>query len=126
VLYHYRQRASSAVSTAKNRLQIADDALEILIERYRWMKCHYPKLQKTYLSHDVEIMFFFAREFEFVDETQNKFRKIARFFLRECVLVRPPLLICRYALRLQRVKLRGIGTGEMNRESNACVEEYFP
>lgn len=125
VLYHYRQRASSAVSTAKNRVQIADDAVEILLERYRWIKRYYPKLQKSYLTHDVEIMLYFAKEFEFLDETQRKFRKIARFYLKECLLVRPSLATFHYAIRLQRIALQTVGIGEANRGSSVCLEDYY-
>ena len=125
VLYHYRQRASSAVSSAKNRLQIADDALEILVERYQWVKCHYPKLRKTYLSHDVDIMLCFARDFEFSEDSEKKFKKIARFFLKECLLVRPPFVICRYAVRLQKINLRGIVTDAIKCESVTSMEDYF-
>lgn len=126
VLYHYRQRASSAVSTAKNRLQIADDSLEILVERYQWVKREYPKLRKSYLAHDVDIMLYYANELEFRDDTKNKFRKMARYYLKECVVVRPSLLTFRYVIRAQRVKLRGIGTGETNQESGVGMEDYFP
>lgn len=126
VLYHYRQRASSAVSTEKNRLQITDDALEILMERYRWIKHHYPKLSKGYLSHDVEIMLYFAREFDFTEITKKKFRAIARFYLKECLQVRSSVVIFRYALRLQRVKLGDNGSTKEKGEESDRFEEYFP
>lgn len=106
VLYHYRQRASSAVSSAKNRLQIADDALEILVERYRWVGKRFPNLYRVYLAHDVDAMLCFVREFEFTKETMKKFRKIARFYLKECVLHGRDKVTWLGAVRLQVIKLQ--------------------
>lgn len=84
-LYHYRQRASSAVSSPTNSKQITDDALEILKERYMWITYHFPDLRKTYIRHDVNILFYFARSFAFCEETRLKFRKNARFYLIESI-----------------------------------------
>ena len=105
VLYHYRQRASSAVSSEKNSLQITDDALEILIERYQWIRNRFPALCKIYLKHDVEILFYFAADLLFQRETMKKFRKIARFYFKEAILRRGGKTLLLYVLRLQTVKL---------------------
>ena len=86
VLYHYRQRKSSAVTSAKNRKQITDDALEILIERYQWIARYFPYLEKTYIQHDVEIMFYFARAFDYTKETARKFNKTSRYYLKQCMI----------------------------------------
>lgn len=105
VLYHYRQRASSSVFLLKNRQQITDDALEILIERYQWICKYFPGLRKIYLVHDVDIMFYFARDFIFTKETVKKFRKTARFYLKESVWHWSGKVNLFYALRLQIIKL---------------------
>ena len=105
VLYHYRQRASSAVSSEKNRLQILDDALEILIERYQWISTRFPNLRKTYLVHDVEIMFYFAGDFVFTKQTVKKFRKTARYYLKESLLHLCGARTILYAMRLLVIKL---------------------
>lgn len=84
ILYHYRQRISSAVVSEKNRIQKTDDALEVLIERYEWIKNKFPRLTKIYLRHDIDIMFYFAREFVFCDNTIKKFYKVAKYYSKEC------------------------------------------
>lgn len=83
-LYHYRQRISSAVSSVNNHKQKTDDALEVLIERYEWVKKYFPKLVKKYLKHDIDILFYFAQTGLFTDETIKKFRKISKYYLLEC------------------------------------------
>lgn len=118
-LYHYRQRASSAVMSPKNRLQITDDALEVLIERYQWISLRFPELRKTYIQHDVEIMFYFARSFDFCDATRLKFRKTAAYYLRQSLLYCPGLLTLRYAVRLcllNRKKLPAQRATEINKD----------
>ena len=104
VLYHYRQRMSSAVQSEKNRRQITDDSLEILIERYKWVSARYPRLRKSYLQHDVDIMFYFAREFIFSEETIQKFRKTARYYLFQSLMHFSGRITLQYALILLTLK----------------------
>lgn len=127
VLYHYRQRASSAVSSTKNRLQIADDALEILIERYQWISRRFPKLRKGYLEHDVGIMFYFAAEFDFTPETIKKFKKIARYYLKESLLCGVPVRTLLSSLRLQAIKLRAKTADDVSATSGTSddTKDYF-
>lgn len=103
VLYHYRQRASSAVYSRKNRQQKTDDALEILVERYQWICQRFPALRSVYLKHDVEILFYFAKDFDYTEELVRKFRKIARFYLKESILHYCGRVNLLYALRLQTI-----------------------
>lgn len=103
VLYHYRQRSSSAVYNRKNRLQKTDDALEILIERYQWICQRFPNLRSVYMKHDVEILFFFADSFDFAQEMVEKFRRVARFYLKESIFRYCGRVNLLYALRLQRI-----------------------
>lgn len=103
VLYHYRQRSSSAVYSRKNRLQKTDDALEILIERYQWICGRFPALRSIYLKHDVDILFYFAKDFDFTEGTVKKFRKIARLYLKESILHYCGRMNLLYALRLQTI-----------------------
>jgi len=127
VLYHYRQRASSAVSSAKNRIQITDDSLEILIERYRWIGKHFPKLTKVYLAHDVDIMFYFAQDFDFTEETIKKFRRTARFYLWQSILRRSDKVTLLYSFRLQTIKLSAAPKDDNSCKSSEVNtnQEYF-
>ena len=125
VLYHYRQRASSAVFSHKNQIQITDDALEILIERYQWICRRFPSLRKVYLAHDVEIMLYFAREFVFTPETVGKFRKTAGFYLWESILHWCGKVTFWYAVRLQAIGLGRKGTSPAEgalKDSSDCFE----
>ncbi len=88
VLYHYRQRRSSAVYSENNRKQIADDSLEVLIERYEWVCARFPDLRRTYLDHDLQIMFYFAG-FNHTQETIRKFRRISRYYLQQTIRFYP-------------------------------------
>lgn len=125
VLYHYRQRGSSAVYNRKNRLQKTDDALEILIERYQWICKRFPALRSIYLKHDVDILFFFARDFDFTDATVKKFRNTALFYLKESILHYCGRVNLLYALRLQMIP-----TADLLREKeiteNTGRDERFP
>lgn len=103
VLYHYRQRASSAVYNRKNRLQKTDDALEIMIERYRWICERFPALRPVYLKHDVDILFYFAEDFDYTEDLVQKFRKVARFYLKESILHYCGRVNLLYALQLQGI-----------------------
>lgn len=100
VLYHYRQRRSSAVYNMKNRTQIADDALEIMIERYEWICSRFPELRGIYLNHDVQILFYFVG-FSHTSQTVRKFRRICRYYLCQVLKYQPQLLWL--ALRLQLI-----------------------
>lgn len=100
-LYHYRQRLSSVVSSEKNRLQITDDALEVLIERYEWVSRRFPKLRKIYLQHDVDIMFYFARSCDFCAATQSKFRCISGYYLSQSLYYFPGRITLQNALKLR-------------------------
>lgn len=79
-LYYYRQRLSGAVYSESHQLQITDDAMEILIERYQWVKSKFPKLSKIYYSHDVEILNYFAKNFNFNAKTVKMFQSIRRYY----------------------------------------------
>lgn len=104
VLYHYRQRQSGAVTSEKNKKQITDDALEILIERYQWVCRKFPGLRRIFLQHDVDIMFYFAREFIFSEETIQKFRKTARYYLFQSLMHFSGRITLQYALILLTLK----------------------
>ena len=106
VLYHYRQRMSSAISNTKNQMQIADDAVEVLVERYQWICARFPRLRKIYLSHDVDMMLCFAGKFVYTKQTAKKFRKTARFYLQKCLSGGCDRVTLIYVFRLQAIKLR--------------------
>ena len=85
VLYHYRQRASSAVFSPEKAFQKTEDAIEIIQERYHWISKRYPELKKYFLRHDVNNLHFFAQEYLFSEETFLKFQRNARFCVKECI-----------------------------------------
>lgn len=110
VLYHYRQRQSGVVSLEENKKQITDDSLEILIERYQWVCRNFPILRRIYLQHDVDIMFYFARDFIFTEETIRKFRKTARYYFIQSLLHFSGRITLQYALILQTLKTKSFRT----------------
>lgn len=116
VLYHYRQRVSSAVYNPKNRHQIANDSLDVLIERYLWICSRFPKLRRTYLEHDIQILFYFST-FSHTEETALKFRRISNFYLHEAI--RHPAGI---SLLKTVVKLQFISTEYLRRERPPITE----
>lgn len=124
VLYHYRQRASSAVYNPKNQYQIANDSLDVLIERYLWINAHFPKLRRTYLEHDIQILFYFST-FNHTEKTALKFRRISKFYLQE--VIRHPAGI---SLLKSAVKLQFFSTEYLRREhppmsENKDIGAYF-
>lgn len=124
VLYHYRQRSSSAVFNEKNRRQIADDALEVLVERYEWVCGRFPQLRRTYLRHDVQILFFFAG-FSHTDRTVQKFRRIARYYLLQTLRHHPGLDLLWLALKLQRISEKVLLAPEKRPEETGNPDCYF-
>lgn len=85
IFYHYRQRKSSIVRSKTNDLQITEDVLDVLIERYKWVSDNFPNLRSIYLLHDVNSMFYFI-SFNHTKKTIKKFRKISHFYLIQSIL----------------------------------------
>ena len=84
-----------------DRLQITDDALEVLIERYEWVSSRFPKLRKVYLRHDVDIMFYFAESCCFTEQTREKFRKISAYYLNQSLYHFPGRIALQNAVKLR-------------------------
>lgn len=84
ILYHYRQRKSSAAHSEKNLLQITDDNLDVLIERYRWITKRNKSLRNMYLKHDVDTLMFYSKNFLFNDILIKKHKIISAFYLKQC------------------------------------------
>lgn len=85
-LYTYRQRISSAFFSEKNQRQQTDDALEVMIERYKYVTERFPKLAKTYIVHGTNILHYFAKEFLFDKQTAHKLKQVGRFYLSQQIL----------------------------------------
>lgn len=85
ILYHYRQRNSSAVNNDNHSLQITDDSLDVLIERYEWIKSFSKELKKSQLKHDVDALYYYSKSLLFNDELIKKHKRIARYYLRQCL-----------------------------------------
>lgn len=125
VLYHYRQRASSAVFSVKNQLQKTDDVHEVLIERYQWIVSRFPALRKRFLLHDVDTLLYLANHVAYSLETVNKFRRISRFYLKESVLHYCGRVNLLYALRLQTIPTAQLLQEKENAESEKR-DKCFP
>lgn len=122
VLYRYRQRRSSAVSSLKNRRQIADDALEILMERYQWICRRFPALRDTYLQHDVDILFYIAG-LDHTGETVRKFRRVARYYLGQCLRRFPGRVTLVNALQAQWISQKRLLTPQTVEAKD--LSDYF-
>ena len=127
VLYHYRQRGSSAVWNPDHQLQITDDALEILVERYQWISELFPGLRKIYLSHDIDILFYFAG-FYHNQDTALKFHRISRFYLNQVLHAGLDVKLLKNALKLQTISSRSLIHGNLvstKKSGNTRSEQYF-
>ena len=124
VLYHYRQRASSAVYNPKNQHQIANDSLDVLVERYEWICALFPKLRRTYLEHDVQILFYFAA-FSHTEETVRKFRKISRYYLRQVLQYPSGIALLRTAVKLQYISTKKLRSECRPTTNQKDVGAYF-
>lgn len=123
VLYHYRQRKSSAVTSDKNKYQIADDALEVLLERYYWVGNSYPNLRVKYLQHDVDIMFYFAK-FNFKEDTTKKFKRISWEYVKESIKHWPGIQTMINLVLLLQISKKELLTVKEEQE-NKNLSEYF-
>ena len=123
-LIHYRQRRSSAVANEKNRLQITDDAIEVLAERYQWISERFPSLAKMYLKHDVEALYYFGREFSFNQNNISKFYLNARYYFKECIKKRMDFHTCKMALHNCIVKRTSL-TNHSAKEQNENLDNYY-
>lgn len=124
VLYHYRQRASSAVSNKKNQLQITDDALEVLVERYEWICKKFPGLQTDYLQHDINILFYFSN-FYHDEHTAEKFRHIARYYLKQALKCGVDRATLFNAIKLQLVSLKSLQENKKGYAAEENLSRYF-
>lgn len=118
ILYHYRQRKSSAVQSQINQRKITDDALEVLLERYEWICKYFPNLRKNYLCHDVNIMFYFAR-FSHTKQTIKKFRHISRYYLYQTLRHGPYSRQLKNVIKLQMISKKML----MNEKEKEYKEE---
>ena len=80
VLYHYRQRKSSVVQTEKNLLQITNDAIDLRIERFEWIKRHFPKLKNIFLFNDINFLLYFYENAYFDKSAAEKYKKTAWYY----------------------------------------------
>ena len=124
ILYHYRQRASSAVSTERNKLQITEDALEVLIERYEWIGKRFPNLKTIYLQHDINILFYFSG-FYHNEQTAAKFRRIARYYLKQALLCGVNRTSLFRAIKLQLISSKSLQENKKEHTAGQDLSQYF-
>lgn len=125
VLYHYRQRQSSAVTSEKNALQKTRDSLAIRRERYGWIGSRFPGLRGKYLRRDVELFHYFAQDFPFDREAAGEFRMLAWYYLGQCLRYRPGVQTLRACLGLLRYSEKRL-TGKKLVKEETAKEAYFP
>ena len=123
VLYHYRQRKSSAAHSSKNLLQITDDNLDVLVERYKWIVKRFKELRKLYLSHDIDTLMFYANNFLFNEQLIRKHKIISSFYLKECLLHLPNKLTVYNAFRNRFTKKSNYCTSKQERNKSENI--YF-
>lgn len=99
ILYHYRQRKSSAAHSEENLYQITEDNLEVLIERYKWILKKYKKLRKILLSNDVNSLMYYTKNYVFNEQLIKKHKKISSYYLRQSLIYFPSLLTVYYAIK---------------------------
>lgn len=101
--YHYRQRKSSVMNNEKKSLQVTDDALEILIERYELVTSKFPKLKEEYLIKMIESLSYIASDFQFNNRLEHKYRKICKYCLKKSIKNKLRItylyIICRLLLK---------------------------
>ena len=125
VLYHYRQRKTSAVHQKEHALQITDDSLEVLIERYQWITNFNQQLKSIFLKHDVNALLYYKNSLMYNDEFVKKQRRIARFYFKECMLSFPSkdVWICCYkALFLKKRDVSYQHTKHIPSNQEYCFE----
>lgn len=120
IFYHYRQRKSSIVRSKINAFQITEDALDVLIERYKWICDKFPNLRSIYLSHDVNSMFYFIN-FNYTKRTIKKFRKISRFYLIQTILHKVSIQHLKNTIQLQFVSKKLLLKKQYNTEKNISI-----
>ena len=98
-LYHYRHRQSSVTQMNNTLYQRTIDDIDVLRERYCWVKKHYPSIATDYLQHDVNSLLYFASNFPFNEAAIKHFKKSARFYLKESLLTFPDRLTVFYACK---------------------------
>lgn len=125
-LYHYRQRRSSVTQSKKTRYQRTIDDIDILAERHRWMKIHYPNLSVDYLRHDVDTLLYFAGAYPFNRMAIERFRITARYYFGECLRRFPGKVTFYYALKALLYKKRRFHTEQLPVSTEADMEQYYP
>lgn len=124
-LYHYRQRRSSVTQRENTLYQRTADDIDILVERYQWIKGHYPDIAMDYLRHDVDTLLYFAREYPFDQTAIAGFRKTARFYLRECLRRYPGKVTAFYAWKAASFRKKGFKTAQDCERTAADEERYY-
>lgn len=100
ILYHYRQRETSAVhQNEKKSLQMTDDALDVLKERYNWVTTRFPDLKKQYLKSDIDRLLYYPKLMMYDDLLIKKHKKISRYYFRKCLFAFPDRVTMLYSIR---------------------------
>ncbi len=100
VLYHYRQRKTSAVHQSyKKSLQITNDSLDVLIERYNWIVARFPKMKRVFLYSDIDRLLYYPRMMMYNEELIKKHKQISRKYFRKCLYSFPSIKTIFYSFK---------------------------
>lgn len=124
-LYHYRQRLSSVTQKKSTLYQRTIDHIDILTERYQWMKIYYPDIAADYLRHDVDTLLYFAGAYPFNEQAIARFRKTSKYYFREVLCHYPGKLTIYYALKSLFYKKNHFCADPPIIQSEADTEKYF-
>lgn len=124
-LYHYRQRKSSVMRAEHTLYQRTIDDIDILAERYCWMKRFYPNLALYYLRHDISTMLYFARNLPFTDEAVLTFKKNSKFYLHECFQKYPGKVTLFYAVKIALFSRKNLLARRIENMQTVSYDSYY-
>lgn len=124
-LIHYRQRCSSVTQSKKTLYQRTLDDIDVLVERYLWMKKQYPGLVMEYLRHDVDTLLYLAGAYPFNDTAVDHFRNSAKFYFRECLCHFPGKVTLYYAWKNLAYSPKRFQRVPASIEPAESVERYY-
>lgn len=121
-LYYYRVRKSSAMNSVSHKEQLTIDAMELRPERYMWIKDNFPECSSKYLFKDIDYLVYLSTTGTFTDNSAKLYKKIIRFYLKECLKILPQKMTLNYIwliLKYSSVKENG------NKYENLYLDNYF-
>lgn len=123
-LIYYRQRLSSAMHNADHNDQIIIDSLDVMLERYEWIKQKLPQLTREYLFHDIDYLLFMANNYSFSNASATKHRKLSKYYFKESMKHFPNRIALINSISLVKVK-KDVLLKEKNAMIKVDKNRYF-